>query len=276
MIDPDGINVDRVDRNNIISLREVPPFEGYECYCLDDEKDYKKFISDVERSVRKSFEYRNFINYLRDNMQMNQCAYLEGVNNTEGFDIKIEIHHYPFTLYDIAQIVTKKRIYYKESISLNMVAKEITKLHYQLLVGLIPLSETVHELVHAGRLFIDVNKVIGNYNTFVNMYQPFIDPELIEMLDRIEKYSNEQRSDLLNNVVLDKNRVTYAIEDPHYQLPDTSSINTSMINQLDKIKANNYLLPTVNDTPLIEQKRKIRKPIIFDNSLKLKNNPIDL
>ena len=79
------------------------------------------------------------------------------------FDIKIEIHHYPFSLRDIVEIVIRKREYYKESLSVQMTAKEVMMLHYKLIIGLIPLSQTVHELAHSSRLFVPSDKVLGRY-----------------------------------------------------------------------------------------------------------------
>ena len=93
-------------------------------------------------------------------MDMNQCSFLQ-VSNNDAYKIKIEIHHYPFTLYDIVCIVYKKRVANYESLDVEMIAKEVTMLHYKLLVGLIPLSVTVHQLVHEGKLFIPVQNVLG-------------------------------------------------------------------------------------------------------------------
>ena len=82
-----------------------------------------------------------------------------------------------------------------------MVAKEITMLHYKLLIGLIPLSKTVHQLVHDGKLFIPVENVMGRYRTFVDIYKPFCETEQLETLERIELYSREH-SDLHNTTIL--------------------------------------------------------------------------
>lgn len=266
MIDPDGIIIEKLDSNNIIDINNVAPFET-EVYCLDDEKEYKYFVSDVEKAIRKSFEYREMIKYLRDNMQMNKCAFLEGVTNEETFDIKIEIHHYPFTLHDLVEIVLRKRIYYNESLTVNMVAKEVMKLHYQLLVGLIPLSQTVHELAHNGKIFIPSDKVFGNYNKFVTMYEPFCEPEQLDALKRIEKYTEENRSPLLDTTILNQNYVTYNVKDERYQLPDTSQISNNMIEQMELIKKNNFILPTVNEVKLLETNKQTRCPLIFDKNL---------
>lgn len=270
MIDPDGIQIQESNLPNkiIIANAEIPVCD-FECYCLEDEKSYKHYIDDIEKSVRRSFEYRRFIAYIRDYMQMNQCAFIQGVDNTETFDIKIEIHHYPFSLHDITEIVVNKRKYYNESLEVQMVAKEVMIAHYKLIIGLISLSETVHQVSHASRLFIPADKVLGRYNVFVQYYEPFIEPGLLEILDRIEKYTEEKQSRILNTTILDENRVTYQITDQNYMLPDMSGINTAMIDQMNEIRNNNYILPSIEDknsTPIV-QKKEVICPISFDPSL---------
>lgn len=264
MIDPDSLIIENINRGNIITVKDVEPFSG-EVYCLDDEKDFKKYITDIEKDIRRSIEYRIYISYLRDNMQMNKCAYLSGITNEETYGIKIEIHHYPFSLYDVVTIVVRKRMYYGENMSVRMVAKEAMKLHYQLLIGLIPLSETVHELAHSGKLFIPSDKVMGRYNVFIDYYKPFCDPDQLETIDRIEKYSEEQRSSILDTTILNQNRINYEIKSQEFMLPDTNLINNAMLVQIKSIKDNNYILPSINDKLMIEQKPEVRCPLVFYN-----------
>lgn len=267
MIDPDGIQVQSLNLPSNISIKEVPEFET-ECWCLEDDKEYEKFVKEVEKQVRRSFEYRKFIAYLRENMQMNQCAFLKGVTNEESFNIKIEIHHYPFSLRDIVEIVMRKRKYYNESMSVQMVSKEVMQLHYKLLVGLIPLSETVHELAHNSRIFVPSDKVIGRYNIFVEYYKPFCDPDQLETLERIEKYSEEKQNAILNTNILSQNKLTYEIKDSKYLLPEPEKITNNMIEQMKNIKANNYILPTVDDKIMLEKKKDIKTAVRFDENLK--------
>lgn len=266
MIDPDGIQIQESNLPAVINLKQVPEFDT-QCWCLEDEKDYEKFVVEVEKQVRRSFEYRKFINYIRDNMQMNQCAFLKGVTNEESFDIKIEIHHYPFSLRDIVEIVIRKRQYYRESLEVQMVAKEVMELHYKLIVGLIPLSQTVHELAHSQKLFIPTDKVMGRYNLFVQYYKPFCDPDQLETLDRIEKYSIEQVNPVLNTNILETNKVYYDVEDQNYALPAPEEISTSMLEQIKTIKANNYMLPTVEERMMIEKQGSIKKAVSFNSEL---------
>lgn len=268
MIDPDGIQIQSVNLPSVINinLTEIPECD-IQCYCLEDDKEYEHFVKDVESQVRRSNEYKRMISYLREYMGMNQCAFLKSVSNAENnFDIKIEIHHYPFTLRDIVDIVIRKRQYYHESITVQMVAKEVMMLHYKLMVGLIPLSQTVHELTHSSRLFIPVDKVLGRYGLFIDYYKPFCEPEQLEVLDRIEKYSIEQQNTILNTNIIEQNKVSYEIKDPNFMIPDVSNINTNMIEQLNIIKNNNYILPSINEIKMLDttKPKEAVCPVIFD------------
>lgn len=265
MIDPDGLQIQESNLPSIIKVVQVPDFEC-EVYNLEDDKDYEHFVKDVEKEVRKSFEYRAFIKYLRDNMGMNKCAFLKGVSNEETFDIKIEIHHYPFSLRDIVEIVIRKRSYYSESTYLQEVAKEVMILHYKLMIGLIPLSETVHEIAHSGRLFIPVDRVVGRYNLFLDFYQPFCNPEQLETLKRIERYTEEQ-ANLYNTTILEQNRLTYNVEDNRFALPSPQQLQSKMIDRIETIKANNFLLPVAEDIEVLPKKEEPFCPIEFDMSL---------
>ena len=270
MIDPDGIQIQDIDLSDKISINmdEIEECD-IQVYSLDNDKEYERYIKDIETQVRMSDEYKSMIAYLRDNMNMNECAFLKGVSNKNDRSIKIEIHHYPFSLRDITEIVVRKRQYYREALDVQMVAKEVMELHYKLMVGLISLSQTVHELAHSSRIFVPTDKVLGRYDLFVQYYKPFCDPEQLEVLDRIEKYTEEKQSPVLNTNILNQNTVEYDIKDKTYVLPDPSNINKAMLSQLHNIKENNYILPNVEELNNIKNKNKAiaQSPIRFDYSL---------
>jgi len=148
---------------------------------MDDDKEYIKVIKLLEKLVRQSYEYKNYVNFLKNEIDMNCCSFF---NNATRDDISIEIHHSPFTLFEIACIVFAKNVakYGSDNYDIYEVAEEITKLHYEGLIGLIPLSLTVHQLVHRGDIFIPVNCVFGNVSEFYKRYKPFITHEQKELL----------------------------------------------------------------------------------------------
>ena len=250
MIDADNIIVQNNNLPSEIKIVNVNEI-SLEPYDFNDEKDFDRYIKDCKRIVRQSFEYKQFIAELKNKMGMNKCAFLN-ISAEENPKVKIEIHHYPFTLDDLINKVFNKRSYYHESLSVYVVAKEVLELHYKVMVGLIPLSETVHELYHSGRLFIPIDKIFGRYQLFITYYQPFIDPDLLDTVSRIEKYTIENSS-VGDTTIIQKNMVHYNITDKRYILPEMKTITNEMYNRIDTIKKNNYLIPSLEDMKQLEQ-----------------------
>ena len=205
----------------IIKMDEIPEYNLYD-FDLNDETSFKKYIQTIEKTVRTSYEYKALIQYLREYMDMNQCAFYKNVNNTDSTKIKIEIHHEPLSLYDICLIVYNKRSAFNEPLDEEYVAKEVMYLHYNLMIGLIPLAETVHQLVHAQYLFVPTSAVLGRYKEFVDRYEPYMLPEQLEALEHIEEatkvYDGEDAK-----VLLSKNYI-YVDMSGSYNLPKTEDI----------------------------------------------------
>lgn len=216
----------------IIEMREIPDYNLYD-FDLNDDKSFKKYIQSIEKSVRSSFEYKEMVKFLREYMDMNQCAFYENINNTDNTKVRIEIHHEPLSLYDICLIVYNKRVAFNEPLDEEYVAKEVMYLHYNLQVGLIPLAETVHELVHASYLFVPSTAVLGKYREFVNMYEPYMLPEQLEVLEHIEEatklYDSEEAKTILstNYIYIDLSGA--------YNMPKLEDIAAMMKNRIKEI-----------------------------------------
>lgn len=240
-------NPDNVE-SNILVIDDIPPYDIKD-YDLFDEKDFNKYLQDIERIIRSSMEYREFINYLREYMDMNKCSFFENVSNINSYKIKIHIHHHPLTLYDIVVIVYNKRSFFEESLEAEMVAKEAMYIHYFMMVGLIPLSETVHDLVHDQLIFIPLDKVMGNWEEFLDTYSDFIPTETLEKIERYKRntlsFSEEENRKLLIQ------SPTYVKmqedQDPDctsvsYKLPEMNDIIDAMNKKIEDIKSKNYAI----------------------------------
>lgn len=248
----DPLNLNTIDNFNTsdvvtLSIDSVPPYD-IEDWDLLDEKDFVKYMKSIEKDVRGSFEYRQYIVFLRQYLDMNSCSFFSNVNNIDTNSIKIEIHHEPLSLYDICLIVYNKRNFYRESLEEEMVAKEVMYLHYKLLVGLIPLSETVHELVHNQYLFVPTDKVLGKYREFLNLYHDFILPEQFDILDRIENATacyNDEYTDVLNRNYI------YLDLSGAYRLPRYDEVMGILKNRIDQLcnnrGANDIIRPIYYD-----------------------------
>ena len=221
--------------SHVYKIPSVPKFD-VDDYDLMNEKEFSKYMGNIEKICRGSFEYRQLTNYLRDNMDMNKCAFMQNVSNENNYKIKIHIHHEPFTLYDITRTIYNKRVRMRHSINENLVAEEVMYLHYSLLVGLVPLSETVHELVHGNYLFVPMDKVFGNIERFIGMYEPYFEPETRLLLDKIRKYTSVYNSDLAKNIRLIERNYLYLDMTDVYQLPTYDSIVEKMNQRIDTLR----------------------------------------
>ena len=255
MIDPNNLlhieNTEQRKTENQLQVLEINSIEEDEepLYDIYNNKDFKKYIGDIEKEVRGSFEYQRAIQYIKNYMGANKSPFMEGVNNKDYEKVKIELHHSPFTLFDISLIVFYKRRYFGESIEIEPVAKEVAKLHYYLVVGLISLTKTEHQLVHNNYLFVPSTKVLGDYGKFISYYDQFIPPEYKEIIDRIEEYSLTYNQ-AQNEIILQNNLVTLDTKKA-YELPDFNKLKLAMETNANRIKSNGYQLLSIE-----EQKRQ--------------------
>lgn len=225
----------------IIDIPEMPYFEGQE-YDLLDEKDYKHYIADLERTVRNSFEYRWLIGFLKNTEGMDVCSVLYNVSSRDNTKVRIEIHHSPLTLYDICATVVKKRQHNNESLEINAVAEEVMWLHYAGWVGLIPLSETVHNMVHNQYIFIPTNVVRGNYQAFINSYYNYISPDILDCIDAAEQATkdyNGKQMELFNAHKI------YVNANGSYALPRRSEVQQTVKQHIADIKSNKKVMCTI-------------------------------
>ena len=168
---------------------------------ITTEKQKDKLIKTIERLVRSSLEYKDLIKYLRNYINMDECEFFPNFKAGKKRGM-IEIHHSPYDLYSLVWIVLEKQLQEKGYIDELDVAEEVMYLHYQGLVGLIPLSITAHELVHDGQLIVPLNCVRGKFVKFTKDYYPYIkniskDVDLIAMLqENIELTNKLTKADL--------------------------------------------------------------------------------
>ena len=173
-------------------------------YIIYNEKTRTKFIKSVEKIIRSSLEYRELINYLKTALGMNFCMFFNNISQEDIKKVGIEIHHIPFSLFDIVNIVLRK--YETEELTIDplVIADEVMRLHYEGKVGLVPLSITVHELYHQGDLFIPLQYVDKGFIAFYQEYKDYM-KEYEEMLKRLIVLSKE--FDLKNNTILQKHLI---------------------------------------------------------------------
>lgn len=137
---------------------------------------YVKFIKAVERTVRGNSRYKTAIDILRETNDGSKDILF---NNLTSEHVKIELHHTPFTLYDIVDIVTRFNDFNKKKISSFIIADEVLALHENQMVGLVAVSTTMHQIIHKEDIPIPREFIMGNVEDFINTYKPITDSYII-------------------------------------------------------------------------------------------------
>lgn len=144
-------------------------------YFLEDTT-YSKFVKEIERAVRTSPDYTNYVAYIKGTIGLNFCQAISGVY--ESKNVQIEMHHGPiFTLYDICETVLEWFIQNKQRINTFRVAEKVLDEHYALRVQTIMFSKTAHEAWHNRDIFTSLGQAFGDIDAFIKMYTPYLSQE---------------------------------------------------------------------------------------------------
>lgn len=148
---------------------------------VNEPKKRIKVIKIIEKAVRGSEEYRRLIKYLKQEMDLTKSTFFNNIDTSvkKYKKISLEFHHHPFGLWDIVDIVLEKHIKTTDSTFINTftVADEVMVEHYNLNIGLVPLTTTNHGLVHDGKLHLQRADVTGNIEKFGELFLEYMNPE---------------------------------------------------------------------------------------------------
>ena len=148
---------------------------------VNDPKKRIKVIKMIEKAVRGSEEYRRLIRYLKQEMDLTKSTFFNNIDTSikKYKKISLEFHHHPFGLWDIVDIVLEKHIQTSGCSFVNTftVADEVMVEHYNMNIGLVPLTTTNHGLVHDGKLHLQKCDVTGNVEKFGELYLEYMNPE---------------------------------------------------------------------------------------------------
>lgn len=168
-----------------VVVMDEPQEMEYTC-AYKNSRDKDKLIKRIERYIRSSMEYRDYVAFLRENIGMDACAFFNNISKSNGKHVRIEVHHEPLRLYDLVAIILEKCE--QQSIPLNdlMISEEVMKIHYKNQVGLIPLSKTIHQVIHnSDKLVIPAYMIYGDYNQFVKEYGDYMDEYQIGKIEKM-------------------------------------------------------------------------------------------
>jgi hypothetical protein len=180
---------------------------------IESEEDLTaKVITYIERQIRNSYEYKAYIAYLKEELDLTKCALLPNIDIKE-IKVSLEFHHFPLTLFDITQAVAKSIL--KEAVGKPVstldIAETVVGEHYRNIIGIVPLTATLHEMAHNNAIIIPMNKVNGNYREFIREYAMFLDENIGQRIDIIEEYNQQEEALLYNKEKLRKRIVNYNI-----------------------------------------------------------------
>ena len=229
------------NRNNVL--------ESYYFTDFMNSKRIKRFIKSVESRIRKSDEYKHYLYYLNEEQQLTHCSILGNIKNC---DATLEFHHYPFTLYDICEIVINKHILEKTNFNSFTIVKEVLDLHFDNVIGLVKLSKTIHELVHNGNLFIKLESVFGDVNEFINTFYNYIPLETIEKYNEIVKMNSLEGIDesIIEVKTLSNNSIQ-ALPTIDTNIEEHSNSDEKETSELIGISISNNPFDDTSDTDII-------------------------
>jgi hypothetical protein len=191
----------------------VEAFDSQTSYLELPEELDEKVVSYIEREIRHSYEYKNYITYLKTELNLTSCSLMPGLDSII-LPVSLEFHHFPLTLFEIVQIVGLSMIdnlKEGEKVSCFDIAEQVMKEHYQGNIGLVPLSVTMHEMAHNKSIVIPLNKVNGNYKKFLTTYDKYISDDIKNKIKEEEIDTISEEAKKYNATKLEKNIINYNI-----------------------------------------------------------------
>lgn len=220
-----------LNKHDASLIKALKHSEGMEYHVrFRNAKEKNKFIQRCERHIRGSKEYKDYIQYLKQNVDMTRCAFYNAVSNDNAKHVSIEIHHAPFTLYDYVKLVVERYEDEDEELNELLVADEIMGMHYENLIGLVPLSKTLHEMVHnSDKIFVPLSMIYGDYRKVLED-ERFAGLEQLDfMFDKLEqsiKKSKEMTADTFDAI---RKQFTYLAVDGNTEIEKTALASDSSV-----------------------------------------------
>jgi hypothetical protein len=195
------VNIKSLQDSNNINVSNMDGYFSEKFYFEDiyDSDKIKKFVNGIKALVRGSDEYSQYIHFLKEDVGLRNCAILGNISDTDAL---IEFHHYPFTIHDVINLSVSRHILLNKKFNSFTIIEDVINDHYNNIIGLVPLSTTVHELAHAGEIFINLNtQVFGDLNAFIKKYAIAMPDDLIDKYNKLVEYSNQNAPYDANNVL---------------------------------------------------------------------------
>lgn len=215
-----GIEVNKPNTNPTIdsdeSYYEIPFYKDADyMFSLENEV---AFIKAVERMVRTSKYYSRYIAHLKVDLGLNFCQVKGNISEDEDAGVKdlVEMHHGPiFTLFDVVSIILNYMLIKGMKITTFSVANKVIEEHFKHRVQTVMLCETVHQLVHDNKVFLNYRQGFGDLYSFLEIYYEGLDEIMVnKIIDYIEKCKKYDSNDFGNlNVIVTRWKTEHYDED---------------------------------------------------------------
>ena len=215
-----GIEVNKPNTNPTIdsdeSYYEIPFYKDADyMFSLENEV---AFIKAVERMVRTSKYYSRYIAHLKVDLGLNFCQVKGNISEDEDAGVKdlIEMHHGPiFTLFDVVSIILNYMLIKGMKITTFSVANRVIEEHFKHRVQTVMLCETVHQLAHDNKVFLNYRQGFGDLYSFLEIYYEGLDEimvnKIIDYIDKCKKYDSNDFGNL--NVIVTRWKTEHYDED---------------------------------------------------------------
>jgi hypothetical protein len=155
------------DEENLTLHSDISPFTlALRVKSFYSEKEFDKFVKCVERLVRSSGEYKQWVAYIIDTLGVRECA----LTKENVAECNIEIHHHPITLYTVCKSLIVDNINKEIEFCTFDIATKVIELHFKNKVGYIPLLSDLHKKYHSGFLQLPIELVKGDYKHILNTF----------------------------------------------------------------------------------------------------------
>jgi len=155
---------------------------------FSDNKLFVSFIKKCEHIVRCSPEYKDWVSYVKDTLGHKVCVFTEETSD----ELTIEIHHHPFTLFDITSIVLTTLMTQGQEFTSLDVSDKVLQLHYSDCIGYVPIVTSLHEKYHNGFLTIPPKFINGTWDYMLLNDSYFLDDEMRDKVNKLMHPSNNQ------------------------------------------------------------------------------------
>ena len=145
---------------------------------IEDPKQLKAFIKSCELLIRKSPEYKDWVSYIHEVLELYRCE----ITGEMHFQATCDVHHHPVALFTIVKGVINKHISEEKSFSSFDICAEVLQLHYDLKVPFVVLLKSMHEKFHNGFLKIPIELVHGDLRYFIDNFRDYIEEDDVDVI----------------------------------------------------------------------------------------------